>query len=40
MGPEIISDILGNSIKLYALMTPPAVLSAFLGYTRHCDARQ
>lgn len=40
MGPEIISDILGNSIKLYALMTPPAVLSAFLGYTRHCDTRQ
>lgn len=26
--------IFGESIKLYALMTPPAVLSAFLSYTR------
>lgn len=31
---DIIGDVLGSSIKLYALMTPPAVLSAFLGYTR------
>lgn len=29
-----LSDTLGTSIKLYALMTPPAVLSAFLGNTR------
>ncbi|MBD5641725.1 MAG: MarC family protein [Desulfovibrio sp.] len=32
---DLLSAVLGNSIKLYALMTPPAVLSAFLGYTRH-----
>ena len=30
-------DVLGHSIKLYALMTPPAVLSAFLGHTRNYD---
>lgn len=34
MTENIISDVLGNSIKLYALMTPPAVLSAFLGHTK------
>lgn len=32
---EIIGNVLGSSIKLYALMTPPAVLSAFLGYTKN-----
>lgn len=32
---ELLEKILGTSIKLYALMTPPAVLSAFLGNTRH-----
>lgn len=35
-----LSDIAGDSIKLYALMTPPAVLSAFLGQTAHYDARK
>jgi multiple antibiotic resistance protein len=29
---------LGTTIKLFALMTPPAVLSAFLSGTRHYDA--
>lgn len=36
---NIFSEILGASIKLYALMTPPAVLSAFLGHTKHADAK-
>lgn len=36
---EIIQDITGTSIKLFALMTPPAVLSAFLGNTRHTDRK-
>lgn len=35
----MIGDIIGNSIKLYALMTPPAVLSAFLGQAGHYDAK-
>lgn len=37
--PGFLSDIAGDSIKLYALMTPPAVLSAFLGQTSHDDAK-
>ena len=36
----LISDVVGTSIKLYALMTPPAVLSAFLGHTRDYDAHK
>lgn len=40
MTENIISEILGNSIKLYALMTPPAVLSAFLGHTRKTASRE
>lgn len=36
---NILGEILGDSIKLYALMTPPAVLSAFLGNTKDEDAR-
>lgn len=36
----IIEAIIGNSVKLFALMTPPAILSAFLGYTRVYTARQ
>ena len=36
----LISDVVGTSIKLYALMTPPAVLSAFLGHTRDYAARK
>lgn len=36
----LIGDMVGTSIKLYALMTPPAVLSAFLGHTRGYDARK
>lgn len=34
----IISEVVGDSIKLYALMTPPAVLSAFLSHTKTYDA--
>lgn len=30
---DLIMAIFGDSVKLFALMTPPAVLSAFLGYT-------
>lgn len=33
----MISRIFADSVKLYALMTPPAVLSAFLAYTRGYD---
>lgn len=36
----IISEIVGSSIKLFALMTPTAVLSAFLGYAREYSARE
>ena len=36
----LIGDVVGTSIKLYALMTPPAVLSAFLGHTRDYDPRK
>lgn len=32
-----VGEIAGTSIKLYALMTPPAVLSAFIGGTLHAD---
>ena len=32
-----LSFFFGNTIKLFALMTPPAVLSAFLSGTRHYD---
>lgn len=38
--PGTLSDIVADSIKLYALMTPPAVLSAFLGQTSHYDAKK
>lgn len=37
---NILADIVGDSVKLYALMTPPAVLSAFLGYTKNYDAKR
>lgn len=37
---QSIGDIFGESIKLYALMTPPAVLSAFISRSRKLDARQ
>lgn len=40
MTENLVSDILGNSIKLYALMTPPAVLSAFLGYSKGWSAQK
>lgn len=36
----LFGEILGDSIKLYALMTPPAVLSAFLGHTKNYSARR
>ncbi len=34
------SFFLATTIKLFALMTPPAVLSAFLGGTRHYDQQR
>lgn len=34
-----VGEIAGTSIKLYALMTPPAVLSAFIGGTVHDDLK-
>lgn len=34
-----VGEIAGTSIKLYALMTPPAVLSAFIGGTMSLDVR-
>lgn len=34
---EIVRDIVSTSIKLYALMTPPAVLSAFISATASYD---
>lgn len=40
MNENILGEIFGNSIKLYALMTPPAVLSAFLGHTKKDDSRK
>lgn len=40
MNEIMLGEILGNSIKLYALMTPPAVLSAFLGHTRSYTAKR
>ncbi len=33
-----IGDLFSTTVKLFALMTPPAVLSAFLGGTRDYDA--
>lgn len=40
MTENFLGEIFGNSIKLYALMTPPAVLSAFLGYSKKWSARK
>lgn len=37
---SLLNDVAGKSIQLYALMTPPAVLSAFISGTRHYDAPQ
>lgn len=37
---NLLPDILVTSIKLYALMTPPGVLSAFLGQTRELAPHQ
>ncbi len=34
MDTSLISEVTGTSIKLYALMTPPAVLSAFISSTK------
>ena len=36
----LISDVVGTSIKLYALMTPPAVLSAFISHMRGHSKRE
>ena len=35
-----VSEVVGTSIKLYALMTPPAVLSAFISGTKDYDRKQ
>ena len=35
-----VSEVVGTSIKLYALMTPPAVLSAFISATKEYDRKQ
>lgn len=40
MTESIVSQALGDSVKLYALMTPPAVLSAFLGHTKRSGTRE
>lgn len=37
---DLLGGVAGDSIKLFALMTPTAVLSAFLGYTRQCATRR
>lgn len=37
---ETLAGITGDSVKLYALMTPPAVLSAFISNTKHYTTRQ
>lgn len=34
---EAAASIVGDSVKLYALMTPPAILSAFITHTRKYD---
>ena len=36
----IVSEVVGTSIKLYALMTPPAVLSAFISGTKEYDKKR
>ena len=36
----IVSEVVGTSIKLYALMTPPAVLSAFISGTKEYGKKQ
>lgn len=40
MDISLFSETLGTTIKIFALMTPPAVLSAFLSGTRQYDARR
>lgn len=37
---DFFGTMLGDSVKLYALMTPPAVLSAFLGHTKKLSSRE
>lgn len=37
---SVFSETFADSVKLFALMTPPAVLSAFLGYTRRYTRRE
>ena len=37
---EFFTEVVGTSIKIYALMTPPAVLSAFISGTKGFDKRQ
>lgn len=40
MDNSVVSDIIGTSIKIYALMTPPAVLSAFISGTKEYSKPQ
>ncbi len=40
MDTSFLNEIVGTSIKIYALMTPPAVLSAFLSGTKEYSARR
>ena len=37
---EFFTEVVGTSIKIYALMTPPAVLSAFISGTKGFDKKQ
>ena len=40
MDQNIISEVVSTTIKIYAMMTPPAVLSAFISGTRDYDRRR
>ena len=40
MDTSLLNELFGTTIKIYALMTPPAVLSAFVGGTREYSARE
>lgn len=40
MDQNIISEVVSTTIKIYAMMTPPAVLSAFISGTRDYDKRR
>ena len=40
MDQNIISEVVSTTIKIYAMMTPPAVLSAFISGTKDYDKRR